>query len=434
MGRPPGAIELQTSKENGHPKNRYEMETWLRDNIQTAQEKRLKAIEMGLPAKVAYDMKLISVIHWILDRLIDEGRVEGDKLEVSSDLGFDNNKDNFDQFTQRLAIFIENGQAATPIDGEGIDMTKMNTPPAPPIPGQNQNGTSQNTFVPPTPPPMGAQQPPQQQGSPQPPAPPAPPSPGGQQPGQQPPQPSSAAPQPPSPPVPGVPAQQGTAPQPPMPAAPSAPQQSPQPPSPQGAPMPPTAQPPQQQQAQPQGNAADPGPPPTKADPNRPWGEPGMNAQGEQKKRRNRKEVEEDNAFDSWVAACANAGIDHNERLQQANPAPQQPQQMQQARTAPPNPMAGATGPAPTQQAPMPTMGMPQMGTPPNAGPAGGGQQADNYDLEALREEVAELNYKMDLIGKVTAQTLRVLYSKPGDPTPESILQELGLSVPTRPQ
>jgi hypothetical protein len=423
----PGPLPEFGAKPDGSLPTRFEREKELREKASRLHERRRLAMEKyGLPAKVAYDMKTITLIHWILDKMIEYGEVSGEYMGVSSELGADDDKENFDRFTQLLALFIERGWAVTPNDGEGIDMNKINVPPVPAqIPGGAPGFPA--PPMPPAPPAM-----PSMPGQPMAAPPPPPPGMPGMPPSMpmaQPPAPQGSPPAMPMPPIPHMPAaptgQFGAAPAAPAPQMPQAPVG--------GAPVAQPAAAPQQ--------GGDPGGPPDKADPRRAWGSPGFKPDGSQRSRRSREEVQEDEAYDYWIQACQKAGIDPNSRLQQQSAPTQQPAaQMPSAPapTAPPPPTGYATAPmtpggysqTPQQQgfaAPMPAAGgfaapvQPQGGAMPQQSP-----DALEKKIDQLSAQVAELTKKVSILTVLASQTLRGIYGRQGAPTPESILQELG--------
>ncbi len=60
---------------------RLVMEQQIRETHATVQDRRLLAITpYGLESKVAYDMKPITVIHWVLDQLVRQGAIHGEQI------------------------------------------------------------------------------------------------------------------------------------------------------------------------------------------------------------------------------------------------------------------------------------------------------------------------------------------------------------------
>lgn len=419
-----GLPELKMRKEDGSLFSRLEMEQQLRE--ETVYARRLRAVKIGLPNKIAQHMLPISVTHWLLDYWVHNQQVSGEVLGIRAEFSADDNKEYVQQLTQRLALFVEHGLAIVPLSGEGIDMTQFPTQPGfPPMPMQNgQQGAP--TFAPPPPPPMPGMpmQMPQTLAPPQ-----------FQQPPMAPQQPQQFAP-----PMPGMPPQPQ---QPPMNMAPPMPMQ---PPSQQN--FPPQMAMPQPQQPQ-QGNGGMQAP--MKADPTRQWGQAGKRENGEQRTRRTKEELAEDATYEQWKAAGGDPNVGMGAAPQQQQ-APQQMQsppmmappqmgapQMQMPMTAPPNPFGGMGGPAitqpnfPQQQAPQgfpqPSFpGMPQMAPPPvpQAAPvAQATVQTISTDHLATKEQITEVLQNQSLIKTGIAQLLRIMYSKPGDPDLYLVLTEV---------
>lgn len=441
--------------------DRISLEQHLREKLKTVHQKRLYCVKMGLPTKVAFDMKPITVTHWILDKEISDGRATGQLIGASSELGADDNKDNFDQFTQRLAMFIENGWAMTPNKGEGIDMNRLAQPPQPPAPPNGAPGVATPPAPPPMPgvaaPPVAPAVPAPQPGvpagvAPQMPAPPAPPAAAPQVP------PPVAAPPVPGAPVGAPPMPQTAPPMAPAPAAPAPQMAAPQPQQPMApaAPQPVTPAPAAPQQA---GNL------PTvliKEDPNRAWGRPS----GE-RKRRTKAEIKEDTAWTDAgkpgnvqtitlaQAQAAKYQVDADMRIV-GGPATAAPPMQAQAPAAPapaappaaaapaqgnpmivpPNPLTGANtmqaaapaAPVPTSTAQAPTapqtQGITMPGSPavaplPTMPPMGG------VPAPAPSVDLSEVTDQLKLIDAGLALLLRASYQKQGELTLVSILTEL---------
>lgn len=417
----------------------------------TTQVKRLIAIEKyGLRTKVAYDMKPITVIHWLLDKMIDTGAVQGDKMNISSDLGADHVPETLNQFCQKLAIFIENGAALRPHETE-IEMDKLNIPPPPgqPVaPGQPQP-QQQAAFIPP----------------------PAPPMPGAQPMMAQPPPAPTMAPAVGAPP--GVPAQmpQMQMPQMQMPMAPALPQgaQMPMPPqapqAPQAPSLPPPVAPQPMASVPPPNQQAAPGTAPPiliKDDPNRSWGvtAPRTSSTGKPATRRLKSEIMEDQAWESagkpnlptmTLAEAQGAGyiVDQETLLvvgQQNNapqqptaappqaPAPQPPQQMAQ----PPQPqMAQPAAPMAPQQQMVPAL--PVASSVPAPGQAIAGQaptDGTNATLRELAKSTTELKRQNAILDMALSIVLRMdpnlkaALNSQGVASCEEVLKELNLQVP----
>lgn len=446
----PSAIanKLITPKADGTPYSRLEMEERLRDIASTAQIKKLIAIEtFGLSTKVAYTMKPITVIHWLLDAMISKGYAQGDKMNISSDQGADDVPETFNQFLQLLAIFIENGSALRPQEGEIPDMNKLNIPPPPGqamAPGQPAPQPQGQGFTPPPPPPMPGAQPMMAQ------PPPAPTM-----------APAVGAP-------PGVPAQM---PQMQMPMAPALPQgaqmpmppqapQAPQAPSlpPPVAPQPMASVPPPNQQAAPRTA------PPIliKDDPNRSWGvtAPRTSSTGKPATRRLKSEIMEDQAWESagkanlptmTLAEAQGAGYivdpetlivigQQNNTPQQPAAAPppapmaQPPQQMAQ----PPQPqMAQPASPMAPQQQMVPAL--PAASSVPAPGQAIAGQaptDGTNATLRELAKSITELKRQNAILDMALSIVLRMdpnlkaALNSQGVASCEEVLKELNLQVP----
>lgn len=456
----PAAIadSLIAPKPDGTPYSRPEMETRIRDIAGTTQVKRLITIERyGLHTKVAYDMKPITVIHWLLDKMIDKGEVQGNKMNISSDLGADHVPETFNQFCQVLSLFIENGSALRPLDGE-IPMDKLNIPPPPgqPVaPGQPAQPQQQAAFTPPPPPPM----------------------PGAQPMMAQPPPPPTMAPAVGAPP--GVPAGMPMAPQVPgqhpqaqMPMAPALPQgaQMPMPPQAPQAPQAPALPPPTAPPAAavpPPGQAIAPAAPaavPTiliKENPARVWGvtAPRTSSTGKPATRRLKSEIMEDQAWESagktdlptmTLAEAQGAGyiVDQATLLVigAQNPAPQQPtaaappapadpppQTMAQPAAAPMVPAAAPM--APPQQQMVPALPMASVPAPQTETPA---PQADatGATLRELSKTIAELKRQNSILDMALSIVLRMnpdlkaALNSQGVASCEEVLKELNLQVP----
>jgi hypothetical protein len=432
MGVKTGLAQIDMRKPDGAFFTRLEMEQQLREKLSTVHHRRLKAINLGLDSRAAYDMYPISVTHWILDQWVLKGEVRGEYIGVRSELKADSDNEYFRQFTQRLAMFIENGWAVLPNPGEGIDMNQMNQPPMPPMPPNGQQGPQQ--FAPPAPPQM-------------------PPGMPGMPPGM-PPMPQMGAPQQQfgGPPMPPMPPQAPQAPMPPTPPQPQYggyPQQQPQQYTQAGPPQPPM--PPQQPQYQqppqvPQQQAATLGVP-TKADPNRQWGKPADPA----RKRRTKEEVTEDTAYEAWTKSGGdpNIGSVPQQAPQQFQPPQQAPQfQPPQAPQAPMPPQAASAG-APTLQPPNPfgVMGpgpnaappQPQFGggfpgvpqaapAPQAAAPVSNNEAKLLEEIDGLRDDVDTLKNQLAIVNRGLAFIMRGMLQNKGDLDVHLVLAEQGLT------
>lgn len=190
------APALALAKPDGSVLNRVEAEKELWDKCKTSHTmRRLAWGQFGLDNRYTWMLKPTSITHWILDEMIRKRMIAGDPIGVQPELESDDSY--FNSFIQRLKVFVEDGRAMLPKEGEGIDMENFNQGAPPPMNGQPTNMPG---YAPPPPPPMGYPAP---QGQPQ-------------QFQQQPPPPSQyAAPPPPPaqygapPAVPGYPAPQG---------------------------------------------------------------------------------------------------------------------------------------------------------------------------------------------------------------------------------
>jgi hypothetical protein len=437
MGSKTGMADLKMRKDDGSFFNRVEMEQQIRES-DTVHHRRLRAIGLGLSPKIAYDMFPISVTHWLLDQWVSRGEIYGDVLGVRSEFKADEDKDYFNQLTQRLQLFIENGHAIKPNPGEGIDMNRMNMPPGMPgmPPAPNGQGGAPS-FTPPAPPMMPPSMPgvpgmpatmnvPQPPGPPmmaQPPMPPQPPM-GGMPP---------MIPQPSQPPQqqfspPGFP---GAAPQ----FPPQVPQQMQQPQQPQMAPQQQMTPQPSQMAMyqQPQQSA---GGEPHKADPTRQWGQPGKRDDGTQRARRTKEEIAEDAAYEAYRQGGA------PQQQQAPAPQPQMQQPVPQAAPpqmiAPPSPFTGMPNTTATL-APQPMMpSFPSAAPPPMqvSAPAPTPSNDPNEEL-ATAEQVAHLMSRVKILEAGVAMLLRVLYQA-APTSPESagdlyqVLTEVCKIVPPR--
>ncbi len=171
------APALALQKPDGSQLTRIEAEKELWDKCKTSHTmRRLAWGQFGLDNRFAWMLKPASVTHWVLDEMIRKRMIAGDPIGVQPELESDDSY--FNSFIQRLKVFVEDGRALPPKEGEGIDMSDFQQPPNGQMPG----------YAPPPPPPIGF--PGQQQGMQQPPppqqyaAPPPPQQYGAPQPGQ----------------------------------------------------------------------------------------------------------------------------------------------------------------------------------------------------------------------------------------------------------
>jgi hypothetical protein len=274
---------LVLQKQDGSLLTRIEAEKELWDKCKTSHAMRRYAWgQLRLDSRYAWMLKPTSVTHWILDELHRKRLIAGDPIGVQPELESDDSY--FNSFIQRLGVFVQEGRALPPKEGEGIDMSDFQhqMPPAPNGQQQPQQG-----YAPPPPPPMGfpppgAQAgPPPQQGFNQAP----PPQQQFAQAPQQPQQPQYTAPPQAQGfgPPPGQPQFGGQASFGPPPGQPAFPPQGPPPPvappqlPPQGQPAAPAAAAPSDRR--PRKSAASAGPPPG-AQQQMPFGQPAQQPQG----------------------------------------------------------------------------------------------------------------------------------------------------------
>lgn len=446
MDKPEGSVLLQTSHDNGNLYHRLEMEQQLREKIETVHERRLLAIDpFGLEHKVAYDMKPVTVTHWILDEMIRRGLINGEEIGVGSTLGSDNHPESFKQFGQRLALFIENGWAVSPHKAEGIDMSKY--PPAPPV-GVPPNGqTAPAAYAPPAPPVGPPAGPPAAYAPPAPPAPAtappaayAPPAPAAYAPA---PTPGHVAPPayaPPGPPAPPAAPAVHAPPAPPM--APVA--AAPAPYAPPAMAVPPTA-PPVAAAATPV-SMSDPGPPPVRADPQRLWGKASPTRTAAQTRpRRDKAEQDEDARYKVWKEQCKAMGLksDEVEARYAAAPAQAAPA-VAVPPTAPPGPPAAAAPPAvaPPVAAPPAAMAPPNPMTmrqgvpaaPPATEPIAAAPPAMAHGTSSSTEQILEnqrlIIQHLKCLDVATAIALRNVYKTQGEFSCAAILTEFNIPLP----
>ena len=155
MAPPKPLPPLELTHPDGRMKTRGEMESYLRahPDFRTAHAWRRVASDSMYqwPIQKAYGIKQIFVLHWLLDEMIRRGQIHGDVLGVVAETP--DSPQLLQEFSHKLAVAIQTGQATPPKDGEGIDMN--NLPPPPPAPPTN----GQTLYPPPPPaiaPPLGA--------------------------------------------------------------------------------------------------------------------------------------------------------------------------------------------------------------------------------------------------------------------------------------
>lgn len=141
---------LVLQKQDGSLLTRIEAEKELWDKCKTSHAMRRYAWgQLRLDSRYAWMLKPTSVTHWILDELHRKRLIGGDPIGVQPELESDDSY--FNSFIQRLGVFVQEGRALPPKEGEGIDMSDFQhqMPPAP-------NGQQpQQSYAPPPPPPMG---------------------------------------------------------------------------------------------------------------------------------------------------------------------------------------------------------------------------------------------------------------------------------------
>lgn len=384
---------LNYQKPDGSLFNRLEMEEQMRQVWPKIHWIRIMANKFyGLPQPAAFGMEEAVLRHWTLDEMIRRGQVTGDVSGVDAQTYNDDASKR--QFIQGLQYLIQSGQAITPREGEGIDMTNF-VPPPPPMGGPGApppNGTPGPQPMPFQPPPMAPQGfgPPMPAGMPQ-----TPPQPG-------------PAPQMQPPPMPmqppGMMPQGAPAFAPPMPGTPGMPQMpsTPVPPMP-GTPPP---QMPQPQQAAPQG--------------------------GGRRGKRSDQQAQSPGP-------------------QQAAPVPPMPQGPPQGFGPPPgqfSPPAGPPGAPPmmpppgapggqqgfVQPPPMASQGFampPQQAPAPQAAPAAQAPDpAVQQKLDQILANQTQITSRLGVLEVGICVALRATYGKPGAPDLRAFLTELGLQLP----
>lgn len=153
-----GSPELVLKRSDGSLLTRVEAEKELWDKCKTSHAMRRVAwSQFGLENRFAWMLKPTSIVHWVLDEMIRKRMIAGDQIGVQPELESDESY--FNSYIQRLRVFVEDGRALKPKEGEGIDMSDFQNQ----MPPQNGQPVPQQSFSPP-PPPVGfpGQQPPQQ--------------------------------------------------------------------------------------------------------------------------------------------------------------------------------------------------------------------------------------------------------------------------------
>jgi hypothetical protein len=156
--------ELVLKKPDGSLLTRIEAEAELWDKCKTSHMmRRLAWGRYGLDQRFTWILKPTSVTHWVLDELSRKKFISGDPIGVQPELESDDSY--FSSFVQRLKVFVEEGRALAPKEGEGINMSDFQHP-GPMMMPQNGQQPSMPGFAappspvgfPPAPPPMGAPQ------------------------------------------------------------------------------------------------------------------------------------------------------------------------------------------------------------------------------------------------------------------------------------
>lgn len=165
-------IRVEIPKLNGEqPWSRRSMEEWLRVQVLPKGNSnfiRFACEGFALDADYAYNLPIIVLIHYILDRLIKDSKgpeaikIEGELMDISSAKqgteikkykikGLSSPREELtlfmQSFTEKLAHFIKHEWASTPKEGEGIDLDVLNN-----IIGNR--GTPQYLPLPMAPPPI----------------------------------------------------------------------------------------------------------------------------------------------------------------------------------------------------------------------------------------------------------------------------------------
>lgn len=148
-------IELTLKKPDGSLFTRIEAEKELWDKCKTSHMmRRLANGQYGLDPRFAWMLKPTSITHWILDELIRKKLIAGEQIGIHPEQESDDAY--FNTYIQKLRVFVEDGRALAPKEGEGIDMSDFQQMPPNGQPPQAPG------YSPPPPPPMGYGQPPAQ--------------------------------------------------------------------------------------------------------------------------------------------------------------------------------------------------------------------------------------------------------------------------------
>jgi hypothetical protein len=136
-------VEIRLPVKNGNvPYTRLELEQLLRDTLLAKNHtyiRKLASDSYGLHADYYIASPIILIIHWLLDRMIDDSKnkdtikVVGEKMGLSTNRqadsykikGFspkDDNSEFMNVFIKQLANFISRKQALMPNDNEGISL------------------------------------------------------------------------------------------------------------------------------------------------------------------------------------------------------------------------------------------------------------------------------------------------------------------------
>lgn len=153
----PGTIfeipQFEYTKPDGEKRTRLEMDQWLREQYPRPHWLRIRANkDFRLPKPISWDMKEIVLRHWILDEMVRCGLITGDVLGINASNS--NDESELRQFTQKLSVFIQSGQAVQPQNSEGVDMSQFTPPPPPTMgaPTANAQNSNPSSFTPPGPP------------------------------------------------------------------------------------------------------------------------------------------------------------------------------------------------------------------------------------------------------------------------------------------
>src|SRR5687767_12628994 len=125
--------DLQYQKQDGSRFTRVEMEQQIRETWSKLYTKKIRSSkDFGLDKKPAMDMPAGFLIHWMLDEMIRRGLIDGDLAGVNVNNYTDQNEKQ--HLSQRVQALVQSGQALSPKQGEGFDMTQFPAPPPPPMP------------------------------------------------------------------------------------------------------------------------------------------------------------------------------------------------------------------------------------------------------------------------------------------------------------